>query len=979
MKSVLIRVFALLFLPLAITYCQLWDIHSSRLRIISMGRSAEYLIPHSIRCFENAQAFNSTLFQWTPSERVTILMQDLRDYGNAAALTIPRNLVSLSIAPYSYVFETSPANERINSTINHELVHLATMDKAGVSDSFFRGLFLGKPAPVADNPLSVGYRYLTSPRWSSPRWYIEGIAVFLETWNAGGLGRAQGAYDEMVFRTQVKEGRPLYDVLGIEAEGTAVDFQAGAVSYMYGTRFMSYLALEYSPEKLIQWVSRDQQSDAYFASQFRRTFGRSLAAGWEEWKTWEERWQSDNLDSLRKNPITQDRRLSQRSLGSISRAFLDLSGRKIYAAIRYPGQVAALAAININDGSIERLADVKGSALYYVSSVAYDAEGGKLFFSSDNNDWRDLWMLDLQTGESSQVMDEGRVGDLVFSKSDKSVWGVRHDNGFSTIVRIPPPYNEWNQIYTLPYGKDVFDLDISDDGNLLSAGMTEISGQQQLVLFDVPKLRAGDRTYKTLFDFEQSTPSNFVFAENGKYLIGSSYYTGVSNIYRYSFASNEMEIMTNAETGYFRPIPYSSDSLIAFRYTADGFLPVKLRLQGQTRVNAIRYLGQAVIERHPVLTRWKLNAPSPSVVNVDSLNVSAGEYHPLWNISLGSAYPVLEGYKDVPAIGWRFNFSDPILLHNMDVTLSYSPDQSLPADERLHFSFNHKFWEWTIRANYDGGNFYDLFGPTKVTRKGYSGSVQYKKYILYDDPKTFDYTLAIAGYGGLERLPEFQNVKTLFDRFATFRAALTYQFFNRSIGAVDDEKGLKWQLISRNTIVNGTVIPRLSANVDYGIALPIDHSSVWIRGAAGFSSGSRTEPFANFYFGAFGNNWVDYQDAKRFREDYSFPGIGLNAIGGTNYGKAQIEWLLPPVRFSSFGSPGLYCNWARISFFATALSANIDDGVVRTSAADAGGQLDFRISFLSSFESTLSFGYAIAAEQNQRPTGEFMVSLKLLK
>jgi hypothetical protein len=397
-------------------------------------------------------------------------------------------------------------------------------------------------------------------------------------------------------------------------------------------------------------------------------------------------------------------------------------------------------------------------------------------------------------------------------------------------------------------------------------------------------------------------------------------------------------------------------------------------------VNAIRFLGQAIIERHPILEQWKLNAPSPSAVNVDSLQISAGEYEPLWNIRLASAYPVLEGYKDVPALGWRFNFSDAILLHNMDVTLSYSPDQSLPADERLHFSFNHRFWEWTLRANYDGGNFYDMFGPTKATRKGYSGSVQYKKYIVYDDPKTFDYTLTVAGYGGLERLPEFQNVKILFvDRFATFRGALTYQFFNRSIGAVDDEKGIRWQLISRNTFVSGSIVPRLSANVDYGIALPLDHSSIWVRGAAGVSSGNRSDPFANFYFGAFGNNWIDYQDAKRFREDYSFPGVELNAIGGTNYGRAQLEWLLPPARFSNFGSPGLYCNWARMSFFASLLSANVDDQLRRTTAADFGAQLDFRISFLSSFESTLSFGTALAAEESQRLTNEFMVSLKLLK
>ena len=34
---------------------------------------------------------------------------------------------------------------------------------------------------------------------------MEGSAVFFETWMAGGLGRAQGGYDEMVFRAKVHD------------------------------------------------------------------------------------------------------------------------------------------------------------------------------------------------------------------------------------------------------------------------------------------------------------------------------------------------------------------------------------------------------------------------------------------------------------------------------------------------------------------------------------------------------------------------------------------------------------------------------------------------------------------------------------------------------------------------------------------------------------------------------------------------------
>ena len=54
--------------------------------------------------------------------------------------------------------------------------------------------------PLAEQPESILYFYLTTPRVAAPRWYHEGIAVFVDTWMAGGIGRAQGGYDEMVFR-----------------------------------------------------------------------------------------------------------------------------------------------------------------------------------------------------------------------------------------------------------------------------------------------------------------------------------------------------------------------------------------------------------------------------------------------------------------------------------------------------------------------------------------------------------------------------------------------------------------------------------------------------------------------------------------------------------------------------------------------------------------------------------------------------------
>ena len=155
-----------------------------------------------------------------------------------------------------------------------------------------------------------------------PRWYLEGSAVFMETWMAGGLGRAQGGYDEMVFRAMVRDDAHFYDPLGLVSRGTRVDFQVGANAYLYGGRFFTWLAYAHSPEKVVAWLRRDEGSRRHYADQFEQVFGMPLDKAWQDWIAFEHEFQRKNLAEVRKHPITPERKLAASALGSVSRAYL---------------------------------------------------------------------------------------------------------------------------------------------------------------------------------------------------------------------------------------------------------------------------------------------------------------------------------------------------------------------------------------------------------------------------------------------------------------------------------------------------------------------------------------------------------------------------------------------------------------------------------------------------------------------------------
>jgi len=417
------------------------QLKTENLNLIYYSRAHAYVVPHLARSFENTLGYYKKFFDYSIKRPMTVFLQDFSDYGNGGATAIPDNIVLISIAPFNHTYDVMAGNDRVVWLMNHELAHIIVMDKAATRDRFFRSLFRGKVLPSKENPLTILYSALTSPRTYSPRWYHEGIAVFMETWTSGGLGRALGSYDEMVFRTKILEKTRIYEAVGLEAEGTAIDFQVGAMSYMYGTRFFSYLADRFGPSKLIEWIDRRDGTRPTFSGQFKETFGISLDREWKNWTGWERAWQQANLDSIRKNPVTPFRPITKKTvLGSVSRAFIEPASGRMFMAVRYPGQNSHIAALDMATGRMKKMTDLKGAALYYVCSLAHDPESGTLFYTTDNNRWRDLNALDLKTGKTRKLIRDGRIGDLAFDRASRCLWGVRQENGICTVVKISPPY-----------------------------------------------------------------------------------------------------------------------------------------------------------------------------------------------------------------------------------------------------------------------------------------------------------------------------------------------------------------------------------------------------------------------------------------------------------------------------------------------------------------------------------------------------------
>jgi len=960
-------------------------VETDELRLLFFDPTETYLVPRIIQTYHDSLDRQKSILGYRPAEKTTVLLTDFADYGNAGASSVPANSVIVDIAPVPFTFETSAPAERMYTLMNHEMVHVATMDHPAPADNRYRKIFGGKVLATPEHPETILYQYLTAPRKSSPRWFLEGIAVFQETWMAGGLGRSQGGYDEMVFRSMVRDGAHFYDPLGLVAEGVKVDFQVGANAYLYGERFMSYVAYMYSPEKLVEWVARTNESVRNYESEFGRVFGLDLDDAWQDWIEFEHAFQERNLDEIRQFPTTDYEDLATGALGSVSRTFYDPVRNSLIAGVRYPGVVAHIGEFSLETREIERLEDIKVPMLYRVSSLAYDRKSETIFYTADNYAFRDLMAIDLATGEQRMLLEDQRIGELVFNKADRSIWGIRHLNGYAALVRIPYPYSEWNLIESFAYGEIAYDLDISPDGTLLSGSFGDVEGKQALKVFRTEDLLGGKIDPVNILEFGQAVPEGFVFSPDGQFLFGSAYYTGVSNIFRYELATEEFEAVSNAETGFFRPIPIDNENLIVFRYTGQGFIPARITAEPLEDVAAIRFFGTEIVDKHPQLETWR--AGSPDSRAPESRIVSEGEYVPIQNMRLESVFPTILGYKDSGSLGLKANFSDPLRLDMLTIGAAYSVDSDLPSEERpsLDIEYRHTVisasplsGSWLFGAQLNYADFYDLFGPTKQSRKGQRYFVGYEKTLLFDEPRRLAFSTELNHHRDMDALPRYQNIPATFDEMSTFEAHLHFENMRRSLGAVDDEKGYRWHLGASVTHVDSDTIPKIGGEFDFGFALPWKHSSIWIRNALGAAFGEPDDEFANFFFGGFGNNYVDRGEIKRYREYYALPGFELNQIRGRNFYRGMLEWNFPPIRFERVGTANFYLAWARPALFASVLYTNLDRREIRNNAKDVGMQIDFHFTVMSRFDMTLSTGYAKGFGEGSFTDDEFMISLKIM-
>ena len=333
--------------------------------------------------------------------------------------------------------------------------------------------------------------------------------------------------------------------------------------------------------------------------------------------------------------------------------------------------------------------------------------------------------------------------------------------------------------------------------------------------------------------------------------------------------------------------------------------------------------------------------------------------------------PVVSGFQDQFVLGLNARLTDPLSLHDLRFEVGVSPF----GDQRqVHVRALYEYRR-TYRVSFDHNpsSFYDLVNQRSQGTAGTKIGFGHTKYWKLDKPHSVTQTSEIAFFTGVESIHDNQ-VPVTTPRFLSFETSLNSRNVRRAIGGVDNEHGTEWTATANALGFDGQVVGGLRGDWNWYSTVGRPHNVLHLQVAGGYATAPRDVAIGQFYLGGFGNQLLENQEVKQFRDPLRFPGVPVYSLPAGAFGKVMLEHNLPPLRLprARFGSHAL--NHVDASWFAQGLVLDDAGGL----AHNLGAQVNLVFEHWSNLESTLSAGVARA----WMPSGgswEWFVSVKLLK
>lgn len=620
------------------------------------------------------------LLDYQSKSKIYLVLKDNEDQFNGFTTIVPTQLIQINMATAlngssEWLWDVR-SDDYLRLLINHELTHSLHSNTRG-------GIY---------KALHFLFGQLFSPNiFFTPTNFVEGLAVYAES--TLHHGRGFGTYYDMVLRSDYLENnlKKLDETMTFRRE-----LFSGVKTYLYGYKFLNYLAETYGEETLAQLShATGKRLPLFYSGAFKKVFKKPLETLWQDWQKTLAPYFEEQIKKLSKDGLSQGETVFQ-SNGLAQRLLLAKDQSTLYFIWHSQDNVETLVALNLKTNAISKLAkgtffgnlslSDDGKTLYYVKLKAYH------HFSN----YGDVYALNL-ANKNEKRLTHGLRTTYVSAYGPENLLLVTQDQGESQLVTL----NTESQKMTA-LRKPHTDLLLHNpvvshiDRTLYILGQNR-QGQDALYTLGYEK----DSWHK--ISLQGYWLADLAMAPSGDELFFVADGNGTPNIYAYNLKTQMQSRKTSVLSAAVYPA-VSDHDIYSAQYTGKGFVVKKDQRQKSFGVSSKISKPQTIsLGADPAVE----NMSDSTVVALDSTR-----YNPLKTL-IKPFYIVPIFGKDAQgsSLGLFFTGQDVLNHHMYQADVSYGFDAKKMSYEVL-YSYSRLWPTFSIGA-YDRLNlFNDFFTDT---------------------------------------------------------------------------------------------------------------------------------------------------------------------------------------------------------------------------------------------------------------------------
>ncbi len=511
---------------------------------------------------EESHEILAPLLDWVPAARTHVLVTDKLDTANGFARVFGRNFITIYGMPPQADSVLGYFDDWLRVLMYHEYVHILHLDT-----NLGWGRWLNRV---------VGKQY--HPNAVLPRWYIEGIAVYLESYRTGS-GRVQSPLFRMWLRTAALEDSLF--TLG-QSTGVPIHWPSGSGAYLYGAFFMDYLVRQNGENYIRDFNHRYGERLIPFALQgiTRELTGHTL----------DEHWEGFTAEALGEATARQ---VVVEAMGRTPLEMLTDGGGRSRYPVAHPGRGVTFHRSDLTSHPYFETVTASGDRTHRVydgqaaaGPSAWCPEGETFYFSRSNitrnvYNYQDLFSYRPSTGEFEQLTRGDRAREPAVDPAGERLVHVRNRAGSMELVLRS--FEEFEDERVL-LGRD--DYPHEEDAHWQQISRPVFTPDGESVVFSWWRL---DRRQRDLFlveiesgEIRQLTDSPAHDMDPSFGPDGMLYFTadvdGIFNVHAMDIESGQIWQVSNVLNGVFSPV-VSADGrwIYVHTYTYQGFEIARFR------------------------------------------------------------------------------------------------------------------------------------------------------------------------------------------------------------------------------------------------------------------------------------------------------------------------------------------------------------------------------------------------------------------